>query len=129
MDSDQRHSEIEYEIKLACIALLVCRQPAEQIKRTFKMSGCLGMSGSCNTAPAGAAPPLDCLIGQASLCEMMRQELRLRTGNIGEFLLKNSADPRVQLPAPAAQQSAVGSVPHKRVLEDVARLWWRAADK
>src|SRR5690348_9488429 len=89
------------------------------------MSGRLGMSGSRNTAQAGPAPPLDGLIGQASLCEMMRQELRLGTSDIGELLLKNPADPRVQLLALAAQQSAVGGVPHQRMLEGIDRIRWR----
>ena len=49
----------------------------------------------------------------------MGEQLRLALDEIGEMLLQRRRDARVQFLPPPAQQRAVGSVLHQRVLEQV----------
>ena len=53
---------------------------------------------------------------------MTRQKLRLVLGNLRELVFKNFGDASMKRPAWLAQQRAVSSVLHQRVLEQVGRM-------
>ena len=64
----------------------------------------------------------DGALGLAGLREVVRQQLGLALGRLGEALLQGRRDPAVQLLAPAPEQALVGGVAHQRVLEAVGRV-------
>ena len=87
---------------------------------------------SCSTAStkrralqrplSGFAPKARCLLDQAGLGAVTRQQLRLALGNLGELAFKNFGDASVKRASRLAQQRAVGRVLHQRVLEQISRV-------
>src|SRR6516162_7435709 len=67
-------------------------------------------------------PKHSCLLLVVCLSVMVRYQLGLRLLQLRKSFHDGSGDPRMQLAAPRAEQSAVGRVLHERVLEEVERL-------
>ena len=60
---------------------------------------------------------------------MLSQELRLCRDDLRELAFERGGDMRVKLLASAAEKSAVGSILHKGMFEQVTRLRWRALSR
>src|ERR1700730_18362708 len=72
------------------------------------------------------APQARRLLEQAGLGTVPGQQFRLVRGNLRKLALQHVGDTSVQRPTRLAQQRAIGSVLHKGVLEQVARMWRHA---
>ena len=87
---------------------------------------------SCATASTSAervqrplsrlAPQARSLLDQAGLGAVMRQELRLALGDLGELAFEGFGDTGVKRASRLAQQRAIGRVLHQRMLEQIARM-------
>jgi len=71
---------------------------------------------------AGLAPIFDRGLREASLGEMMGDQLRLGLDDIREFFAQGFGDAAVQDLPPALQEALVSRVLHQRVLEDVTSV-------
>src|SRR5271154_5789773 len=72
----------------------------------------------CPASPHSAAA----FLGQARLCEVPRQQLRLALRDVEESAFESLGDTGVERPTRLPQQSAVGGVLHERVLEEIGRV-------
>src|SRR5215472_14683293 len=77
----------------------------------------------------GLAPARDRFFNEPGLGIMLREELGLAVNQLGRMGFKRLGDPRVQLLAGIAQQTAVSRILHQYVLEGVDRLRGCAALK
>src|SRR5260370_1025093 len=85
------------------------------------------MRQALRSMPTGLQPLSHRALGVASGSQVMGQEFRLALDQIGEMLLQQRRDAGVQFLPSGAQQRAVSSVLHQRMLEQVRGVWWDAA--
>jgi len=114
------------QVELPAVAPGRDRQRAGQLDGVRQVLDRLDHGRASERALAGLVPIIDGEIVKAGLRVMMGQCLRLGNRNFGEPLLQLCPDAGVEGLALAAQQRAVGSVPHQGMFEQIARIWRRA---
>ena len=68
-------------------------------------------------------------IDESRLPIMMGEEFGLGLDDSGHPLCDRSSDTAVELSKRRAQEASIGSILHKRVLEDIGRLGWSSPGK
>jgi hypothetical protein len=86
----------------------------------------LDVRQSCRRALGRLAPVRQRAINQPRFGVVVRQQLRLGLGNFRKPACENLGEAFVQLAPSCVQDRLKGRVADQRMLEDVARLRWRA---
>jgi hypothetical protein len=103
------------------------RQQRQLIQSLLELRRCFRHRRAGGGPPTGADPPVDGFFSEAGLGVVPREELGMSVRDLRVIGLERLGDLRVQLLAGAAQQAAMRSVLHQRVLEAVDRLGRRTA--
>ena len=115
-----------YERDLKFDLLAAQRRRAGQLRNLLKSTSELRCSFDQRRALQRSlsrfAPQARGLIDQPSLGAMMRQQLRLALGDLGELAFKGFGDTGVKRASWLAQQRAIGRVLHQGMLEQVGRM-------
>src|SRR5262245_61021324 len=93
------------------------------------MSNGLCIRRTLDGAASSLSPILNGSLGQPRLPEMMRHQLGLRFDCLGEPLHEGIGNATVKLLALAPHHSGVGRILNQRMLEDIRRIRWFAADE
>ena len=95
---------------------------AQGLDASLQVCDGLKVGGAHGGLLAGLQPIIRRLFEQSGFREMVRESFGLSLHDFREPLLEGVRDRGMQRCASALQQSRVGGVPHKRVLEGIGHL-------
>ena len=126
LGSDQAGPESELEVKFQPVLSRAVGQMARGLDTSLQVRDGLKVGRAHGGLLAGLQPICLRLLEQPGLRQMVRESFGLSLHDFREPLLEGVRDRGMQRCASALQQSRVGSVPHKRVLEGIDRLGYLA---
>ena len=126
LGGDQAGTQRELEIELQPVLCRALGQMAQGLDAALRVRDGLEIGGAHGGLSAGLQPIPHRLFEQSGFREMVRERLRLRLDDLRVPLLERVGDRGMQLCASALQESGVGGVSHKRVLEGIDRVGYLA---
>ena len=106
----ERGRQINLQLERTLLALARTRQFGSQVQSPLQLSDRLDKCGFRGGLLARPRPISNCLLDEASLGEMVRENLWPSRGNTRKTLFERISDPRVQCLARSTQQHAVSGV-------------------
>src|SRR5450631_229360 len=114
----QCRRQIDLQLELPLLALAGIRQFGNQPHPPSQVCDRLDKTRFHGGLLTGPRPIRDCLVDEARLCEMVRENLRLSLYNTPETLFERVSDPCVQRLARSTQQQAVRGLLYQGMLEE-----------
>ena len=118
----ERGRQINLQLERTLLALARTRQFGSQVQPPLQLCDCLDKSGFRGGLLACPRPIRNCPLDEASLGEMVRENLWPSLGNTWETLFERMSDPCVQCLARGTQQHAVRGILYQCMLEEERSL-------
>jgi hypothetical protein len=101
--------ESDFKLDLFASQSRLDRRGGNLVKRAFELLSAFEKRRSCQGALSSRAPPFDSGFGQPSLCEVMREQLRLGCSSGGKLIAQNLSRAAVQCLPTAFEQAFITS--------------------
>ena len=116
---DERLMERDQQVELSLPAPIAVGQAGNQGQPAAEQCHRFREHGAPPGLPAGGEPIVDRLFRQTRFLAVVGEQRRLGRDDLREPGFEGRGDAGMKLPAPVAQQGAIGGVLHQRVLEGV----------